>query len=129
VVRDYLRLGFAHILAGLDHLLFVLGLVLLVCGRRRLLFGLLHGLGFTGALAQVGLPASAETPRFEHIKLRRWGWSDLPTATPRLHLTLLTPLVKGGTHRGKRALIPQNHSVGKGLQEEGMTVRKHALPL
>jgi hypothetical protein len=122
VVRDYLRLGFEHILTGLDHLLFVLGLVLLVRGRRALLwtitaftvghsvtlslavlgvvrvppapvealiavtifvvaveltreqagregwmrrapwlmafvFGLLHGLGFAGALAQVGLPA------------------------------------------------------------------------
>jgi hypothetical protein len=44
-------------------------------------------------------------------------------------LTLLTPLVKGGTHRGKRALIPQDYTVFKGLQEEGMTVRKHALPL
>jgi hydrogenase/urease accessory protein HupE len=123
VTWDYLRLGFEHILAGLDHLLFVLGLVLLVRGRRRLLwtitaftvghsvtlslavlgivriptapvealiavtifvvaveltrepsvragwmrrapwvmafaFGLLHGLGFAGALAQVGLPAN-----------------------------------------------------------------------
>ncbi len=122
VARDYLRLGFEHILTGLDHLLFVFGLVLLVRGRRRLLwtitaftvghsvtlslavlgivriprapvealiavtifvvaveltreqpapegwmrrtpwamafvFGLLHGLGFAGALAQVGLPA------------------------------------------------------------------------
>src|SRR4029453_11844785 len=122
VVRDYLRLGFEHILTGLDHLLFVLGLVLLVHGRRRLLWtitaftlghsvtlslavlgfvhipprpvealiagsifvvaveltreaqgrtsrmgrrpwamacavGLLHGLGFAGAMAQVGLPA------------------------------------------------------------------------
>jgi hydrogenase/urease accessory protein HupE len=122
VVRTYLALGFEHILTGLDHLLFVLGLVLLVHGRRRLLgtitaftlghsvtlslavlgfvhippmpvealiacsilvvaseltrdargrrlwmgrqtwimaaaFGLLHGLGFAGALAQVGLPA------------------------------------------------------------------------
>jgi hypothetical protein len=44
-------------------------------------------------------------------------------------LTLLTPLVKGGTHRGKYALIPQDYTVLKGLQEEGMTVRKHALPL
>ena len=118
----YLKLGFEHILTGLDHLLFVLGLVLLVRARRLLLwtvtaftvghsvtlslavlgfvrippapvevliacsifivgveltremsgrttwthrlpwamalaFGLLHGLGFAGALAQVGLPA------------------------------------------------------------------------
>lgn len=122
VVKGYLSLGFEHILTGLDHLAFVLGLVLLVRGRRRLLwtitaftlghsvtlslavlglvripqapvealialsifvvaveltrdrpardrwmrrmpwamafvFGLLHGLGFAGALAQVGLPA------------------------------------------------------------------------
>jgi len=125
VVRDYIRLGVEHILTGLDHLLFVLGLVLLARGRRRLLwtitaftlghsvtlslavlgvvrfppepvealiaatifvvaveltrdakgggwvrrfpwamafaFGLLHGLGFAGALAQVGLP-SGEIP-------------------------------------------------------------------
>jgi hydrogenase/urease accessory protein HupE len=122
VVHDYLALGFEHILTGLDHLLFVFGLILLVHGQRRLLwtitaftlghsvtlslavlgfahipprpvealiacsifavaieltreaqgrtlwmgrqpwvmtfaFGLLHGLGFAGALAQVGLPA------------------------------------------------------------------------
>jgi hydrogenase/urease accessory protein HupE len=121
VIKSYLALGFEHILTGLDHLAFVLGLVLLVRGRRRLLwtitaftlghsvtlslavlglvrvpqapvealiaasifvvavelsrdgqrehwmrrmpwlmaviFGLLHGLGFAGALAQVGLPA------------------------------------------------------------------------
>jgi hydrogenase/urease accessory protein HupE len=121
VVHDYLALGFEHILTGLDHLLFVFGLILLVHGQRRLLwtitaftlghsvtlslavlgfvhipprpvealiacsifavaieltreaqgrtlrmgrkpwlmafaFGLLHGLGFAGALAQVGLP-------------------------------------------------------------------------
>lgn len=122
VFRDYLVLGVEHILTGLDHLLFVLGLVLLVRGRGPLLwtltaftaghsitlslavlgfvrvpvaavevliaasifavaveltrqgcaataakwrspwamafaFGLLHGLGFAGALAEVGLPA------------------------------------------------------------------------
>src|SRR5207247_11452822 len=37
VLRGYLRMGFEHILGGPDHLLFVLGLVLLVRGRRRLL--------------------------------------------------------------------------------------------
>jgi hydrogenase/urease accessory protein HupE len=121
VFQSYLALGVEHILLGWDHLLFVLGLVLLVKGGRRLLwtltaftlghsltlslavlgwvkippepveaaialsifflaveltrgqrasgtffhrypwiiasgFGLLHGLGFAGALAQVGLP-------------------------------------------------------------------------
>ena len=122
VLRDYLLLGFEHILGGPDHLLFVLGLVLLVQGYRRLFwtitaftaghsvtlalavlgvvkvpshpvetlialtilvvaveltragrghetwiqrfpwamafaFGLLHGLGFAGALTEIGLPA------------------------------------------------------------------------
>lgn len=121
VVRGYTRLGVEHILTGWDHLLFVLGLVLLVGPGRTLLwtitaftvghsvtlalaslglvrvpqgpmeaaialsiyllavelmrsragrttlvqrvpwlvagaFGLLHGLGFAGALAEVGLP-------------------------------------------------------------------------
>ncbi len=121
VVRTYTVLGIEHILTGVDHLLFVLALILLVRGRRRLLFtitaftvahsitlalaslgvlrvpgppveasialsivfvaseiiharqgrpgltqrypwvvaftfGLLHGLGFASALAQVGLP-------------------------------------------------------------------------
>jgi len=121
VVRSYARLGIEHILTGVDHLLFVFGLVLLVHGGRALLatvtaftlghsvtlslaalgfvhfpsawievliagtilwlaaelalpprdppgwmrrapwgmaggFGLLHGLGFAGALAEVGLP-------------------------------------------------------------------------
>lgn len=121
VLASYGRIGVEHILTGFDHLLFVLGLVLLVGGGRRLLwtvtaftlghsvtlalavlglvhvpqqpieagialsiyvlavqlvpyrprqsslmarlpwlmagaFGLLHGLGFAGALAEVGLP-------------------------------------------------------------------------
>ncbi|MCE9625840.1 MAG: HupE/UreJ family protein [Deltaproteobacteria bacterium] len=121
VFKNYFTLGVKHILTGWDHLLFVLGLVLLVRGRRQLLwtitaftfghsitlssavlgwvhipsapvealiafsililavellrkqdgkgtffhrypwalafsFGLLHGLGFAGALAEVGLP-------------------------------------------------------------------------
>jgi hydrogenase/urease accessory protein HupE len=121
VLRDYGGLGVEHILTGYDHLAFVLALVLLVHGARRLTttvtaftfghsitlalavlgivhvppapvevliaasilllavelaqppdapadlvhrrpwlvaagFGLLHGLGFAGALAQVGLP-------------------------------------------------------------------------
>jgi hydrogenase/urease accessory protein HupE len=120
VARDYARLGVDHILTGLDHLTFVLGLMLLVRNRRELLFtltaftlghsvtlsaaalgyvdfpsravefaialsifvlaleltgerdsdaahrrpwgfafafGLLHGLGFAGALSEIGLPA------------------------------------------------------------------------
>ncbi len=119
VVFDYSWLGAEHIWSGLDHLLFVFGLLLLVAGRRRLVltitaftlghsvtlamvtlgvfdypvalvefliaisifvlalelarpgqqswlwrqpwwlaavFGLLHGMGFAGALAETGLP-------------------------------------------------------------------------
>ena len=124
VVTTYTILGIEHILAGFDHLLFVLALLLLVQGTRRLLvtitaftaahsltlagatlgwvqmpgppveaaialsivfvaseivharqgrpsltrqypwvvaftFGLLHGFGFAGALAEVGLPPSS----------------------------------------------------------------------
>lgn len=121
VLGAYIQLGFEHILSGPDHLLFVLGLVLLVVGVRPLVktvtaftvghsitlsvvalglvrvssalvevliaasvlllalelatrrpeapsllrrkpwlmalfFGLLHGMGFAGALAEIGLP-------------------------------------------------------------------------
>jgi hypothetical protein len=124
-IPAYLRLGIEHILTGADHLMFVLGLLLLVGPNWRLVkavsaftvahsitlalaalgfvhfpsaiiealvalsivfvacelvpppgrpetltrrhpwliaftFGLLHGLAFAGALAQVGLPAGAE---------------------------------------------------------------------
>lgn len=124
VARTYLSLGVEHILLGIDHLLFVLALVILVKGSRRLfwtitaftlahsitlaaatlgwvnvpaapveasialsivflaseimharagrpgltyrqpwivafMFGLLHGLGFAGALSEVGLPENA----------------------------------------------------------------------
>jgi hydrogenase/urease accessory protein HupE len=121
VVRTYIKLGFEHILAGVDHLLFVLALLLITNGFKKLVktitaftiahsitlslaslgvvglpmppveavialsivflaielinhykgkdcltakypwvvaftFGLLHGFGFAGALAEVGLP-------------------------------------------------------------------------
>ena len=124
VIATYTKLGIEHILTGVDHLLFVLALMLIVRSRRRLVvtitaftaahsitlalatlgvvhvpgppveamialsivfvaseilrmrqgreglaaskpwviafcFGLLHGLGFAGALAEVGLPQNA----------------------------------------------------------------------
>jgi hydrogenase/urease accessory protein HupE len=125
VIGAYLRLGVEHLLTGVDHVLFVLGLLILIRGWRRLaaaitsftvghsvslclsvlgiirvpvapievaiaatimilaldilrrhreesagpvakqpwmlcaLFGLLHGLGFAGALAHAGLPDQA----------------------------------------------------------------------
>jgi len=124
VAKSYLFLGFEHILGGVDHLLFILALLLIVRGTRRIImtitaftvahsitlaaatlgwvhvpgppveaiialsivfvasevvhaeqgrpglterapwvvafsFGLLHGFGFAGALAEVGLPQAA----------------------------------------------------------------------
>lgn len=67
VVRDYLRLGAAHIWAGLDHLAFVLGLLLLVRDRRTLLLAVTSfsvGHSVTLSLAVLGFvgvpPALAE---------------------------------------------------------------------
>jgi hydrogenase/urease accessory protein HupE len=63
VLLDYGRLGVAHILGGPDHLLFVLGLVLLVPGWRRLLatvtaFTLGHSITLSAAtLDLVHLPS------------------------------------------------------------------------
>lgn len=62
VVRTYLVLGFEHILSGVDHLLFVLALLLLVGNLRRLIwtvtaFTLAHSLTLAGAtLGLVNLP-------------------------------------------------------------------------
>ena len=58
VVRDYLRLGVEHILAGPDHLLFVFGLVLLAGTARRIVltvsaFTLGHSITLT--LATLGI--------------------------------------------------------------------------
>jgi hydrogenase/urease accessory protein HupE len=62
VAGTYLRLGIEHILGGVDHLLFVLGLLLLVSGWRRLLgtitaFTVAHSLTLAGAtLGWVHVP-------------------------------------------------------------------------
>lgn len=140
VLRGYVQLGIGHILAGYDHLLFVLCMLLVVSDRRRLiaaitaftlghsvtlslavcgvlqvrqgpvealialsiallaaeaararragvhsgaprglsgrrpwlwaaLFGLLHGLGFAGALAELGLPPGALAPALAGFNL------------------------------------------------------------
>ena len=62
VVKTYLLLGVEHILGGFDHLLFVLALLLLVTGARRLIatvtaFALAHSLTLAGAtLGWVRIP-------------------------------------------------------------------------
>ena len=63
-VREYLALGFHHILLGIDHLLFVLGLLLIVSSRMALLktitsFTVAHSITLgiaTLGLAQAPLP-------------------------------------------------------------------------
>jgi hydrogenase/urease accessory protein HupE len=62
VVRTYLVLGFQHILGGIDHLMFVLALLILVKGTGRLIvtvtaFTLAHSLTLAGAtLGFVNVP-------------------------------------------------------------------------
>lgn len=58
VVRSYLALGVTHILGGLDHLLFVAGLVLLAGGGRRVVLavsGFTLGHSVTLSLAALGI--------------------------------------------------------------------------
>ncbi len=62
---SYLRVGCEHILLGVDHLLFVLGLILIVRGRRALLwtitaFTLAHSI--TLALATLGVARAPAAP-------------------------------------------------------------------
>ncbi len=63
VVRTYFPLGVEHILSGIDHLLFVLALLILVQGTRRIVatvtaFTLAHSLTLAGAtLGFVNLPS------------------------------------------------------------------------
>lgn len=63
VFRSYLALGVAHLLGGLDHLLFLLGLVLLLHGLRTLLLAtaaFTAGHSITLALAVLGwIPAGS----------------------------------------------------------------------
>ncbi len=65
VASTYAELGVEHILGGFDHLLFILGLVLLVPGRRSLLAtvtGFTLGHSLTLALAALGLVRLPSAP-------------------------------------------------------------------
>ena len=63
VLQAYVRLGFQHILSGIDHLLFVLGLIVLVKGGRKLIgvitaFTLGHSVSLSlAALGLIHIPA------------------------------------------------------------------------
>ncbi|KRW97191.1 HupE/UreJ family protein [Paracoccus sp. MKU1] len=65
VAAEYVALGFDHILAGIDHLVFVLGLTLIVGGNWQLVktitaFTVAHSI--TLALSTLGLVRVAQTP-------------------------------------------------------------------
>jgi hypothetical protein len=68
VARTYLMLGVEHILGGFDHLLFVLALLILVKGTRRLIwtvsaFTVAHSLTLAGAtLGFVHVPGRRSKP-------------------------------------------------------------------
>jgi len=174
VAWSYLVLGVEHILGGIDHLLFVLALLLIVRGGKRIFltitaftlahsitlvaatlgwvhvpgppieamialsivfvaaeivrglrgtpgltarapwvvafsFGLLHGFGFAGALAEVGLPQKAipialltfnvgvELGQLIFVAgflLLRWSWQRVPL-TPRAWMPYLAPYAIG----------------------------------
>ena len=98
VAKSYLALGIEHILTGWDHLLYILGMLLLVRGWRRVMltmsaFTLTHSLTLTGAaLGFVHVPpapveacialsilfVAGESARREQnydTLARRWPWA------------------------------------------------------
>ena len=64
--RTYLQLGVEHILRGIDHLLFVLALVILVNGARRLFWTI------TAFTAAHSLTLAAATLGWVHVPPPRW---------------------------------------------------------
>ncbi len=94
VVDDYLRLGVEHILGGVDHLLFVLALLIIVEGTRRLIatitaFTVAHSV--TLAAATLGWVQVPQKPVEAIIALSivfvaseiLHGWQGRPGITPR----------------------------------------------
>lgn len=109
IFSSYLVLGVEHILFGWDHLLFVLGLTLLVTDRRRLLWAVT---GFTVAhsitlsLAMLDIVHVPSPPvetiialsivllAVENIRLQRDGLESLATKSPWL-ISVVIGLVHG----------------------------------
>lgn len=109
IFSSYLVLGVEHILFGWDHLLFVLGLTILVTDRRRLLWAVT---GFTVAhsitlsLAMLDIVHVPSPPveaiialsivllAVENIRLRRDGLESMATKSPWL-ISIVIGLVHG----------------------------------
>jgi len=84
VIRTYFRLGVEHILLGFDHLLFILALVFLVQGWRRLLATI------TAFTVAHSLTLAAAT----------FGWLQVPQAPVEAVIALSIMFVAAGDERG-----------------------------
>ena len=93
VAAAYLRLGIEHIWSGVDHLLFILGLMLLVKGTRRLIatvtaFTVAHSITLAGATlgfvhvqqkpveACIALSIVFVANEIVHARQGRQGWTE-----------------------------------------------------
>jgi hydrogenase/urease accessory protein HupE len=93
VAGAYLRLGIEHIWSGVDHLLFILGLMILVKGRRRLIatvtaFTVAHSITLAGATlgfvrvpqqpveACIALSIVFVATEIIHARQGRQGWTE-----------------------------------------------------
>jgi hydrogenase/urease accessory protein HupE len=109
IFSSYMVLGIEHILFGWDHLLFVLGLTILVTDRRRLFwavtgFTIAHSITLSLAMLDVvrvpGPPVEAIIAlsivllAVENIRMRRDGLESLATRSPWL-ISVVIGLVHG----------------------------------
>jgi hydrogenase/urease accessory protein HupE len=109
IFSSYMVLGIEHILFGWDHLLFVLGLTILVTDRRRLFwavtgFTVAHSITLSLAMLDVvrvpGPPVEAIIAlsivllAVENIRMRRDGLESLATRSPWL-ISMVIGLVHG----------------------------------
>jgi len=109
IFLSYLVLGIEHILFGWDHLLFVLGLTILVTNRLRLLwaitgFTIAHSITLSLAMLDIvrvpGAPVEAVIAlsivllAVENVRLRRDGLESLATRSPWL-ISIVIGLVHG----------------------------------
>ena len=109
IFSSYLILGIEHILFGWDHLLFVLGLTILVADRRRLLwavtgFTVAHSITLSLAMLDIihvpsppveaVIALSIVLLAVEDIRLRRDGLESMGTKSPWL-ISIVIGLVHG----------------------------------
>jgi hypothetical protein len=115
----YLRLGVEHILGGFDHLLFLLGLILLPGSLRALLwaisaFTLAHSLSLALAIFGVVAPPSSWVETAIALSIAYVGAENLlrPAASARWRITLLFGFVHGFGFAGalREIGVPQDRA-------------------